>query len=235
MFSNLKIGGRLPAENTKNQIKHEEWTNNDERDEEGPVVHIANSIVHLEDNFQHYTGFHIWEIVHDLPSTWWGSTPPWWRTGTRWAWRGWCRRRRWSRCWAPPTSPGTRSGSPWVEGIHHISAPLFYLCVHCIKMVISTADAEIKLSKLFHYVSQPQNLTRWDAENQNYINYTNHYDINRYNCCTYCPVDIIIAWWEMRKSEEGIQILCCKMTNCLQKLCQFTSLPKYKLRRLICW
>ena len=54
---------------------------------------------------------------------------------------------------------------------HHITAPLFYLCVHCIKMVISTADAEIKLSKLFHYVSQPQHLTQWDAENQNYINY----------------------------------------------------------------
>ena len=52
IFSILKIGGRLPTENTKNQIKHEEWTNNDERDEEGPVVHIANSIVHLEDNFQ---------------------------------------------------------------------------------------------------------------------------------------------------------------------------------------
>ena len=32
---------------------------------------------------------------------------------------------------------------------HHITT-LFYLCVHCIKMVISTAEAEIKLSKLFH-------------------------------------------------------------------------------------
>ena len=33
---------------------------------------------------------------------------------------------------------------------YYISAPLFYLCVHCIEMVISTAEAEIKLSKLFH-------------------------------------------------------------------------------------
>ena len=48
----------------------------------------------------------------DSPSIGWESSPPWWHTGRRWAWQGWCCRRLWCHCWVPPTSPGRQTHWP---------------------------------------------------------------------------------------------------------------------------
>ena len=47
-----------------------------------------------------------WSKFFSSPSTWWVSTPPWWRTGRWWAWPAWCCRSWWSPGSGPSTSPG---------------------------------------------------------------------------------------------------------------------------------
>ena len=38
----------LPAKNTQNQVEHEEWSYNNQRNEEDPVEHTSKGIIGLQ-------------------------------------------------------------------------------------------------------------------------------------------------------------------------------------------
>ena len=67
------------------------------------------------------------ETTHS-PSTKSMSSPPWWCTGIRWAWRSRCYRTRWSHCWDPATFPNTRSSRPCTNCSQSSSPSSRYLC-----------------------------------------------------------------------------------------------------------
>ena len=38
----------LPTEDSKNQVKHKEWTDDDKRDEVQPIEHVPHGVVSLQ-------------------------------------------------------------------------------------------------------------------------------------------------------------------------------------------